>query len=157
MRQVQPRWPCCRTAVLHRARRPGYMTEEVNSSMIAVNIWVTAWLILSGFQGLAKNTVESSQNSDMDIKSWPVYVEFQLNDGREWLFGTLKSKWILRLFYLYSQSRFRHSTTWDCWCWCCCLQALGGWAYDAPPRSFLPVIKRAPFRGPFFILVVTSQ
>ena len=47
--------------MLHRAFRPGYLTEDVNSTMTAVHIWVTAWLILCRLQGLAKNTVVSGQ------------------------------------------------------------------------------------------------
>src|SRR5210317_134940 len=35
----------------------------------AVPIWVIVWLISSRVQDLAKNTVESGQNSDMSTKS----------------------------------------------------------------------------------------
>jgi hypothetical protein len=57
--------------------------------MTAVSISVTAWLILSRLQGLAKNTVKSGQNSDMSTKGLPVCAEFSLNVGCEVMFGTL--------------------------------------------------------------------
>ena len=78
--------------MLHRARRPGYLTEEVNSTMTAVHIWVAVWLILSGFQGLVRNTVVCGQSSDMGKKVDKFarnFPEFRLNVGREGMFDTL--------------------------------------------------------------------